>query len=199
MTTRPSSFWKARIFVLSAVVLLLLGSCAKPPVREMSEAQRSLDEARSKGADTYASELYLKAEGAIREARSLVAEKEYEKAKKLAETVSKLALQASVMAETTKASLREEAERRITEAEQGISRIRTWTVPRNMKKRFERLRPNREAELEGWEADLVQAKARLSEEKIGDATLLSEKVLKGVSSRIEALQAMVARWKKRSR
>lgn len=192
MTIRPGSLWKAGICVLSLIVFLL-GACAKPPVREMSEAQRNLDEARAKGADAYAPELYRKAEGSLSEAKNLVAERGYEKARKLAERVSKLALQASVMAETSKASLREETERIITKAEQGISDIRAWTPPRNMKRRFEKLRTSREAELQMWEADLDRIKTQLREEKVQEAKLEAERVLRRVAARIEELQAISIR------
>ena len=114
----------------------------------MSEAQRNLDQARVKGADTYASELYLKAENSFTEAKGFVAQRNYKKARRLADSVSKLALQASVLAETNKAYLREETEKIIREAEQGISDIKAWTPPRGMKRRFEKLRANREAELQ---------------------------------------------------
>lgn len=189
MTTRWGSLWKAGICALSLVVVIL-GACVKPPVREMSEAQRTLDEARAKGADAYATELYFKAESSFKEAKSLVAERSYEKARKLAETVSKLALQAAVMAETNKASLKEETERIITEAEKGISDIKAWTPPKSVKRRFERLLASREAELQAWETDLGRIKAKLTEEKIQEAKLEARRVLGEVAARMRTLQAI---------
>ncbi|HAR96128.1 MAG TPA: hypothetical protein DCR97_09230 [Deltaproteobacteria bacterium] len=188
MTTKSGSLSKAGIYLLSLVVFLL-GACAKPPVREMSEAQRNLDQARAKGADVYAPDLYLKAEGSFREAKNLVAERSYEKARKLAESASKLALQASVMAETNKASLKEETERIITEAEQGINDIRAWAPPGSMKRRLDKLLARRKAELEAWKANLDQIRTELSEEKMGDAKLGAEKVLAEVDTFIRTLQA----------
>lgn len=189
MTTTKGPLSKVWVCALS-VVVFLLGACAKPPVREMSQAQRDLDEARAKGADTYASELYLKAEGSFKEAKNLVAERSYEKARKLAETVSTLALQASVMAETKKSSLKEETERIITEGEKGINAIKAWIPPRNMKRRFEKLRISLGAELQTWETDLGRIKARLTEEKIQEAKLEAERVLGEVTARMRTLQAL---------
>jgi hypothetical protein len=186
MIARSVYLRKAGIYVLSLVVFFL-GACARPPVREMSEAQRNLDEARVKEADVYASELYLKAEGSMKDARGFIAERKYEKARALAERVSKLAEQASVMAETVKAGQREETEKMVTEAEQGISSIRTWTLPRNTKGRFQKPQVSGEAELQAWENELTQIRAKLSEDKVGDARQSAERVLSEVAVRMKRL------------
>jgi hypothetical protein len=198
MTTGSGSLWKAGICALS-LLCLFLGACAKPPVREMREAQRNLDEARAKGAAAYASELYLKAESSLTEAKGLITQKNYEQAKKSAETAAKLALQASVMAETTRASLKDETERMIREAEQGIGVIRAWAPPKNKRKRFEGLRQTLEEAAQGWESRLALAKAGLSDGKMHDARAAADSVLKDVTARIGGLKAMVARPKRGGR
>jgi hypothetical protein len=159
----------------------------------MGDAQKNLDEAKAKGAETYASELYLKAEASMVEARNLIAEKDYEKGKEAAEAASQLARQSTVLAETTKMGLKEEAERMIGEAEEGIVSIQAWSPPKNMKKRLKKLRGENETRSGAWGSDLAIARACLAEEKIREAHVLAGRILGEVSARIKELDAAAAK------
>lgn len=162
----------------------------------MSEAQRNLDEALAKETDIYAPELYSKAESSLKQAKGLIAEKNYEQARNAAKMTSKLAIQASIIAEAAKTRMTEEVSGQIKEAEERISNLKAWQPPKRSKKRFEKQRDKWNAEVQALENDLAIAKKNLSEGRIQEARGTTENVLERASVLMRSLKTLSAKTKK---
>lgn len=96
--------------LLTALVVVAFGGCAKPPTQEMSDAKMAFQAATDAGAPTYASDLYMSAEDALNQATTLMEQKKYKQAREKAIEAVKLAREAQASAITNKNTLNVSAE-----------------------------------------------------------------------------------------
>ena len=93
------------------VSLTIFSSCGKPPTEELAQAEKAVQEAKEKGADLYATELFREAENALLQAKAFArARGTYDAGKKKAVEAANLANQASLSAEQNRAKMKTEVE-----------------------------------------------------------------------------------------
>ena len=102
------------IFV-SLAVSLLLSACAEPPTTEMDRAQGAIDAARAAGAEQYATVEYSAATAALAGSHNAVAAGDYRLALNYALESHEHAQNAARETADTKARMRAEVERTVTE------------------------------------------------------------------------------------
>jgi hypothetical protein len=101
---------------------LLLAGCAEPPNKEMDQAQGAIDAARAAGADLYATTEYEAATTALKNSNDAVAAGDYRLALNHALESREHAQNAARDAANTKARMRADLERELTEIDALIVR-----------------------------------------------------------------------------
>ena len=100
------------LFRVGAVLALIMAvvSCGSPPQAELDAAQAALDAARQAGAEAYAADAYNRAKNTLADARAKSEQGEYDAAKTAAVQAKDQADQARSLAESSKATIRDEAQ-----------------------------------------------------------------------------------------
>jgi hypothetical protein len=116
----------ARGFVISIVAVLAFlsaGCSGEPPDREMQQAQRAIDAARTVGADRYAREEFAAAEDALKRAHEAVDQRDYRLALNHALDSRDRAQEAAKMADAGKAAARTNADHAVTIASTAVTTV----------------------------------------------------------------------------
>ena len=169
-----------------AVAALIFSGCAEPPHKEMDQAQGAIDAARAAGGELYAATEYAAATAALKSANDAVAGGDYRLALNYALESSEHAQNAAREAANTKAQVRAEVERRMTEIVALLAQANTRMTA------AQRARvPQRR--LQGPTNEVAAANAAV--QKAGEAInaddyLTARETLEGVKERIE--QALAA-------
>jgi hypothetical protein len=89
------------------VSVTIFSSCGKPPTEELAQAEKAIQEAKEKGADLYATDLFKEAENALMQAKAFArARGTYDAGRKKAVEAANLANQASLSAEQNRAKMK---------------------------------------------------------------------------------------------
>jgi F0F1-type ATP synthase membrane subunit b/b' len=156
------------LVVMLSFSLMLLYGCAKPPTKEVENAERAIAEAKQKEADLYVQDMFMKAEDALKNANNLIAVKKYKEAKKAAEDAASLAQQAIPMVETNKAKMKTEVEQMIPEVQGTMDELKSL-VAKAIKKKAPINREEIQSSIGKWEIDMVSVKDQLLGDKIRQA------------------------------
>ncbi len=111
---RKARSWGALAVALLVCIVLIPG-CTKPPTEEIAKAEKALEGAKAKEADSYLEDGFKKAEAALKKAKDLLAQKEYKDAKAAAEEASSGAQLLSSQVDAAKAKMKTEAEQMLQE------------------------------------------------------------------------------------
>jgi hypothetical protein len=170
-----------------AVIATALSGCAEPPHKEIDQAQGAIDAARAAGGDRYAATEYSAATAALKSANDAVAGGDYRLALNYALESSEHAQNAAREAANTKAQVRAEVERRMTEIAALLAQANTRMAAAQRSRVAQR-------RLQGPANDVATANADV--QKAGEAIkaddyLTARETLEGVKERIEqALEAI---------
>lgn len=185
--TSPRHF---RLAVWSGVLVLLvlgLASCAKPPEQEMSAAQASIDQAKTKEAAEYATDELRAAEDSLAAARSEVDRqnakfalfRNYKLAKAKALAASQAGAAAADAAVKNKEIARQDAEKSLADAQAAIASVRQL-LDSPAGKKLVRAKEARQAieqiktELDATEASLENVKQAQAQEKFKNAARMAK-------------------------
>jgi hypothetical protein len=167
--------------VCLCLTLVLVAACAAPPNKEMDRAQGAIDAARAAGAEQYATTEYSAATAALESAQDAVAAGDYRLALNNALTSHERAQNAARETADTKARMRADVERAISEADMLIAQAQA----RLAAARRARVSPGRLAapadDLASVSADLQKARESVS---AGDY-LAATAMMEGIRGRIE--------------
>jgi F0F1-type ATP synthase membrane subunit b/b' len=176
------------LVLMVALSLALLNGCAKPPTKEVENAEKAVAEAKQKEADLYSEDVFIKAEDALKRAKDSIAVKKYKEAKIAAEETGKLAQQAISMVEPNKAKMRAEAEQFLKDIQGAINELKT-SVAKAVKKKFPINREEIQGMIGKWEVDMVSIKDQLQAQKIRQAYDQLKSMQKQIKSQKERLTA----------
>lgn len=182
-----------RLLVLSVVfTFAILSGCAKPPTKEMENAEKALAEAKQQEADLYVEDVFTKAEESLKKAKDLVVEKKYKEAKTSAEETGKLAQQAISMVEANKAKMKAEAEQMAQDVQAAMDDLKSF-IAKAIKKKAQINREEIQGMIGKWEVDMVNIKDQIQTGKIRRAhdqlTLMKEQIKsqrEGIAATLEA-------------
>ncbi len=177
-------------FVLWVVALsfVFLSGCAKPPTQEIESADKAVAEAKQKGADLYAQDVFAKAEEALKKAKSLVDEKKYQEAKSSAEEALSLAQQSMAMIEPNKAQMKADGEQMLTDVQNSLGELKS-SVAAAIKKKAPINREEIQGMIGKWEIDLVNIKDQMQAGNIRQAYDLLVSLQEQVKSQKEGMAA----------
>ncbi|MFH0932800.1 MAG: hypothetical protein V1832_00595 [Nitrospirota bacterium] len=147
------------VLMLSLSITVLYG-CAKPPTKEVENAEKAIAEARQKEADLYVQDVFTKAEDALKTANNLIAMKKYKEAKKAAEDADSFARQAISMVEFNKEKMKTEVEQMIPEVQGTMDELKSL-VAKAIKKKAPINREEIQSSIGKWEIDMVNVKDQL--------------------------------------
>jgi tetratricopeptide (TPR) repeat protein len=157
------------IFLATIIIFsLMIYGCAKPPTKEIENAEKAITEAKSKEADLYVEDIFKKAEDSLKKAKELVAIKKYKEAKKAAEDAASFAQQAIPMVELNKTKKKTEAEQMVQDVQESINELKSM-VSKIPKKKSPINREEIEGNIGKWEVDLVSIKEQLEAQKVRQA------------------------------
>jgi len=160
-------FYRFLVVMLSFSIMLFYG-CAKPPTKEVENAEKAIAEAKQKEADLYVQDVFTKAEDALKNAKDLIAVKKYKEAKKAAEDADSLAQQAIPMVEPNKAKMKTEVEQMIPEVQGTMDELKSL-VAKAIKKKAPINREEIQSSLGKWEIDMVNIKDQLQGGRVRQA------------------------------
>lgn len=171
----------AIFFVLAVFSLMLLAGCSKPPTEALQKAEQAIEEAKQKGANIYAEDIFKKAEESLKKAKDQITAKQYkEAAQTLMETLP-LAQQAVAGIEAGKAKMKEEAEKFMEEAHKSLDELKT-DVAAAMKKKLPVPKEEVEQAIGKWGIELASIKDKLQSGGIREA-------FDGLKTMLEAVKA----------
>jgi F0F1-type ATP synthase membrane subunit b/b' len=147
------------VLMLSLSITVLYG-CAKPPTKEVENAEKAIAEARQKEADLYVQDVFTKAEDALKNANNLIAMKKYKEAKKAAGDADSFARQAISMVEFNKEKMKTEVEQMIPEVQGTMDELKSL-VAKAIKKKAPINREEIQSSIGKWEIDMVNVKDQL--------------------------------------
>ncbi len=104
---------KTNLFLSILIIFFTLCSCIKPPLKEITNAQRALTSAQSSGADLYAGEDFEEMKSKLAQARKGMVEKNYEQSKILALEIILEADQVKSRVAKLKEEARKKAEKKL--------------------------------------------------------------------------------------
>ena len=179
-------------FVLWVVALsfVFLCGCAKPPTKEIESADKAVAEAKQKGADLYAQDVFAKAEESLKQANARVAEKKYKEAKSAAEEAVKMAQQAIAMIEPNKAKMKSDAEQTLVDVQNALGELKSAVV-KAIKKKAAVNRDEIQGMIGKWEIDLVNIKEQLQAGSIRQAYDLLVSLQEQIKSQKEGMAAAI--------
>ena len=154
--------------VLLSLSIAILYGCAKPPTKEVENAEKAIAEAKQKEADLYVQDVFTKAQDALKNAKDLIAVKKYMEAKKAAEDAANLANQAILMVEPNKAKMKTEVEQMIPEVQGTMDELKSL-VAKAIKKKAPINREEIQSSIGKWEIDMVNVKDQLRGGRIRQA------------------------------
>ncbi len=155
-------------FVFAVVSLMLLAGCSKPPTEALQKAEQALEEAKQKGANLYAEDLFKKAEEGLKKAKDQIAAKQYKEAAQTLLEVVPAAQEAITGIEAGKAKMKKEADKFVGEAQEGLDELKT-DVAAAIKKKLPVQREEVEQAIGKWGVDLAGIKDKLQSGNIREA------------------------------
>jgi F0F1-type ATP synthase membrane subunit b/b' len=150
------------------VCIVLLAGCTKPPTEEIAKAEKALEGAKAKEADSYLEDGFKKAEAALKKAKDLLAQKEYKDAKTAAEEASSAAQLLSSQVEAAKAKMKTDAEQMLQEVKAQTNELKTL-VADAVKRKVAINREEAQTLIGKNEVDLINVKVRLETGKVRQA------------------------------
>ena len=158
-------------YLLISILILsiaILSGCAKPPTKEVEQAEKAVAEAKQKEADLYVQDIFTKAEDSLKTAKDLISQKKYKDAKKAAEEATSLAQQAIPVVEQNKAKMKAEVEQLVQDVTREITEMKPLLA-----KAIKKMKSEEQKEVQGmlgkWEIDMVDIKDLLQAQKIRQA------------------------------
>ncbi len=155
-------------FVFAVVSLMLLAGCSKPPTEALQKAEQALEEAKQKGANLYAEDLFKKAEEGLKKSKDQIAAKQYKEAAQTLLEVVPAAQEAITGIEAGKAKMKKEADKFVGEAQEGLDELKT-DVAAAIKKKLPVQREEVEQAIGKWGVDLAGIKDKLQSGNIREA------------------------------
>jgi hypothetical protein len=171
------------------VLVALAIACASPPHKELDQAQGAIDAARAAGAERFAAKEYEAAGDALKRANEAVTARDYRLALNYALESREQAQNAARIAADTRARLRGDVERSLSEARSIITETQarmSGPTGAQIPRATRRTAQQRLAQLE---KDLQNVAADLQAEKYMEA----DRVLTGVKQQIQAVAATVTK------
>ena len=163
---------EARLYSALAVAVLaciiILPGCTKPPTEEIAKAEKALEGAKAKEADSYLEDGFKKAEAALKKAKDLLAQKEYKDAKSAAEAASSGAQLISSQVDAAKAKMKTEAEQTLQEVKAQTNELKRL-VADAVNKKIAINRDEAQTLIGKNEVDLINVKVRLETGKVRQA------------------------------
>ncbi len=155
-------------FVFAVVSLMLLAGCSKPPTEALQKAEQALEEAKQKGANLYAEDLFKKAEEGLKKSKDQISAKKYKEAAQTLLEVVPAAQEAITGIEAGKAKMKKEADKFVGEAQEGLDELKT-DVAAAIKKKLPVQREEVEQAIGKWVVDLAGIKDKLQSGNIREA------------------------------
>ena len=164
---REARLWGALAVAVLACIIILPG-CTKPPTEEIAKAEKALEGAKAKEADSYLEDGFKKAEAALKKAKDLLAQKEYKDAKTAAEEASSGAQLLSSQVDAAKAKMKTDAEQMLQEVKAQTNELKRL-VADAVNKKIAINRDEAQTLIGKNEVDLINVKVRLETGKIRQA------------------------------
>jgi len=174
----------ALFFVVAVFSLMLLAGCSKPPTEALAKAEQAIEEAKQKGANLYAEDMFKKAEESLKKAKDQIGAKQYKEAAQTLMETMPLAQQAVDGVEAGKAKMKEEAEKYAGEAQKGLDDLKK-DVAEAIKKKLAVPREEVQAAIGKWEVDFAGSKDKLQSGKIREAFDELKTMVEAVKVKIE--------------
>jgi hypothetical protein len=149
-------------------ILLVTGSCEKPPTEEFIRAERTLGEAYKYKAHLYSPDFCRKAEDSLQRARSLVKGGQYKDARKEALRATTYAQQALASVETSREEYRVNSSQILSHMEERVAELKQRVEGIKAKKRRARLNALTAPTLEQWTFEIQSLRQRLLKEEPHD-------------------------------
>lgn len=164
------------------VATLFVSACAAPPNKEMDQAQAAIDAARAAGAERYAATEYSAAMAALKNSNEAAAARDYRLALNHALESWEHAQNAAREAADTKAQVRAEVERSLTEIAALLAAARTRMATARRARAPSHLLRQSAAEMAAADAAVQKA----GEAVAADDYLTARAQLEGVTDRLTA-------------
>jgi len=178
-------------FVFAVFSLMLLASCSKPPTEALQKAEQALEEAKQKGANLYAEDLFKKAEEGLKKAKDQIAAKQYKEAAQTLLEVVPAAQQAVAGVEAGKAKMKEEADKFVGEAQKGLDELK-GDVAAAIKKKLPVAKEEIQAAIGKMEVDFAGIKDKLQSGNIREAFDGLKEIMETVKAKKEDITKLAA-------
>jgi hypothetical protein len=177
--------------VVCIFVLAMVFACAKPPTQEISDAEKAIADAKTKGADLYVADIFAKAQDEMKKAGEMVVAKKYAEAKAAALEAAKMAQQAVSLVEPNKQKMKEALEAMLPDMQKTLDEVKSLAATA-IKKKAVASKEELQSAIGKLEIDMTSMKEQLAAGQIRQASDLAKSLSEQASAQKQSLTDAIA-------
>jgi phage-related protein len=188
------TLWKMGLIVVCMCALSLIFACAKPPTKEIADAEKAIADAKANEADLYVQDVFTKAQDEMKKAGEMVTAKKYDEAKTAAMEAAKMAQQSVTLIEQNKQKLKEELEAMLPNVQKALDEVKTLAATA-IKKKAVASKDELQSAIGKLELDMTAVKEQLQAGKIRQAVDLAKSLIEQANAQKQTLTDAMAQLK----
>jgi len=188
------TLWKMGLIVVCMCALSLIFACAKPPTKEIADAEKAIADAKTKEADLYVQDVFTKAQDEMKKAGEMVTAKKFDEAKTAAMEAAKMAQQSVTLIEQNKQKMKEELEAMLSDVQKALDEVKTLTATA-IKKKAVASKDELQSAIGKLELDMTAVKEQLQAGKIRQASDLAKSLAEQANAQKQTLTDAMAQLK----
>ena len=188
------TLWKMGLIVVCMCALSLIFACAKPPTKEIADAEKAIADAKANEADLYVQDVFTKAQDEMKKAGEMVTAKKYDEAKTAAMEAAKMAQQSVTLIEQNKQKMKEELEAMLSDVQKALDEVKTLAATA-IKKKAVASKDELQSAIGKLELDMTAVKEQLQAGKIRQASDLAKSLTEQANAQKQTLTDAMAQLK----
>ncbi len=188
------TLWKMGLIVVCMCALSLIFACAKPPTKEIADAEKAIADAKANEADLYVQDVFTKAQDEMKKAGEMVTAKKYDEAKTAAMEAAKMAQQSVTLIEQNKQKMKEELEAMLPDVQKALDEVKTLAATA-IKKKAVASKDELQSAIGKLELDMTAVKEQLQAGKIRQAVDLAKSLIEQANAQKQTLTDAMAQLK----
>lgn len=188
------TLWKMGLIVVCMCALSLIFACAKPPTKEIADAEKAIADAKANEADLYVQDVFTKAQDEMKKAGEMVTAKKYDEAKTAAMEAAKMAQQSVTLIEQNKQKMKEELEAMLPDVQKALDEVKTLAATA-IKKKAVASKDELQSAIGKLELDMTAVKEQLQAGKIRQAVDLAKSLTEQANAQKQSLTDAMAQLK----
>jgi len=177
--------------IVCIVALSLVFGCAKPPTKEIADAEKAIADAKAKEADLYVWDIFAKAQDHVKKATEMVAAKKYAEAKTAALEAAKAAQEATGLVEANKKKMKEDVEAMLPDLQKALDEVKSLATVA-IKKKAVASKEELQSAVGKLELDMTSVKEQIEAGAVRQAYDLAKSLMDQANAQKQSLSDAMA-------